>query len=53
MKAGIQAYEDFVPNAYLWFLLGVLYRLTTLAVSAQFAVTAPLGPVYEPRTRMR
>jgi len=50
---GIQAYEDFVLNAYLWLLLGVLYRLPTLAVSAQYAVTAQLAPVYDPRTRMR
>jgi hypothetical protein len=34
---GIQAYEDFVLNAYLWLLLGILFRLPTLAVSAQFA----------------
>jgi hypothetical protein len=50
---GMQAYEDFVLNAYLWLLLGVLYRLPTLAVSAQYAVTAQLAPVYDPRTRMR
>jgi hypothetical protein len=50
---GIQAYEDFVLNAYLWLLLGVLYRLPTLAVSAQYAVGATLAPVYDPRTRMR
>jgi hypothetical protein len=50
---GIQAYEDFVLNAYLWLLLGVLYRLPTLAVSAQFAATAPLATGYDPRIRMR
>ncbi len=50
---GIQAYEDFVLNAYLWLLLGVLYRLPTLAVSSQFAATAQLVPMYDPRTRMR
>jgi hypothetical protein len=50
---GIQAYEDFVLNAYLWLLLGVLYRLPTLAVSAQYAVTAQLAPMYDPHTRMR
>jgi hypothetical protein len=50
---GIQAYEDFVLNAYLWLLLGVLYRLPTLAVSAQFAATAPVATVYDPRIRMR
>ncbi|HEV2195683.1 MAG TPA: hypothetical protein VGR55_08875 [Candidatus Acidoferrum sp.] len=35
--AGIQPYEDFVLNAYLWLLLGILFRLPTLAASAQFA----------------
>jgi hypothetical protein len=33
--AGIQPYEDFLLNAYLWLLLGVLFRLPTIAVSAQ------------------
>src|SRR6202035_645415 len=32
---GLQAYQDFVLNAYLWLLLGVLFRLPTLAVPAQ------------------
>jgi hypothetical protein len=35
--AGIQAYEDFVLNAFLWLLLGVLFRLPTLAISSEFA----------------
>jgi len=39
---GIQAYEDFLLNAYLWLLLGLLFRLPTLAPSAQFAANAPL-----------
>jgi hypothetical protein len=38
---GIQPYEDFLLNAYLWLLLGLLFRLPTLALSAQFAITAP------------
>jgi hypothetical protein len=38
---GMAAYEDFLLNAYFWLLLGVLFRLPTLALSAQFAVTAP------------
>lgn len=50
---GIQAYEDFVLNAYLWLLLGILYRLPTLAVSAQFTASAQLAPMYNPQTRMR
>jgi hypothetical protein len=38
---GIQAYQDFILNAYLWLLLGVLFRLPKLALSAQFAAEAP------------
>ena len=38
---GIVAYEDFLMNAYLWLLLGVLFRLPSLALSAQFAADAP------------
>jgi hypothetical protein len=50
---GLQAYEDFVLNAYFWLLLGILFRLPSLAVSAQFALTAPLSPMYDPRIRIR
>jgi hypothetical protein len=39
--AGIQPYEDFLLNAYLWLLLGLLFRLPSLALSAQFAIDAP------------
>lgn len=39
--AGIASYQDFVMNAYLWLLLGILFRLPTLAVSAQFAAAQP------------
>lgn len=35
--AGIQAYEDFVMNAYLWLLLGVLFRLPHLKQAAEVA----------------
>jgi hypothetical protein len=34
-------YEDFLLNAYFWLLLGLLFRLPTIALSAQFANTAP------------
>ena len=34
---GLQAYQDFVLNAYLWLLLGLLFRLPKLALDAQFA----------------
>jgi hypothetical protein len=37
---GIMAYEDFLLNAYLWLLLGVLFRLPSIAPSAQFAAHA-------------
>ena len=33
--AGIQGYEDFVLNAYLWLLLGILFRLPDIKLSAQ------------------
>lgn len=41
---GMQPYEDFLLNAYFWLLLGVLFRLPTLALSAQFAANAPAQP---------
>ena len=34
---GMQAYQDFVLNAYVWLLLGILFRLPKLAASAQAA----------------
>jgi hypothetical protein len=46
--AGIQAYEDFVLNAYLWLLLGILFRLPSLAASAQFAVAQPNEQMQRP-----
>jgi hypothetical protein len=49
--AGIQAYEDFVLNAYLWLLLGILFRLPTLAVSSQYATAQQLPQTYSPRMR--
>jgi hypothetical protein len=45
---GMQAYEDFLFNAYFWLLLGVLFRLPTIALSAQFAANAPAA---QPRRR--
>jgi hypothetical protein len=38
---GIQAYEDFLLNAYFWLLLGLLFRLPTISLSSQFAANAP------------
>jgi hypothetical protein len=37
---GIQPYEDFIMNAYLWLLLGILFRLPSIALSAQSAAGA-------------
>jgi hypothetical protein len=37
---GMQPYEDFLLNAYLWLLLGLLFRLPTIALSPQFAANA-------------
>jgi hypothetical protein len=34
---GMQAYQDFVLNAYVWLLLGILFRLPKLAALAQSA----------------
>jgi hypothetical protein len=42
--AGIQPYQDFIMNAYLWLLLGVLFRLPKLALDAQFAATDAAKP---------
>jgi hypothetical protein len=36
---GIQGYQDFILNSYLWLLLGILFRLPTLALSSQFSTT--------------
>jgi len=30
-------YQDFLVNAYFWILIGILYRLPSLALSSQFA----------------
>jgi len=50
---GMQPYEDFVLNAFFWLLLGVLFRLPTLAVSAQFAASIPVPSVYAVPERIR
>ena len=48
---GMSMYEDFVPNAYLWLSLGVLFRLPSITPSVQFAL-APSRP-RKPDLRMR
>jgi hypothetical protein len=40
---GLQPYQDFILNAYLWLLLGVLFRLPKLALSPQFAAAPSSG----------
>jgi len=47
--AGLQPYQDYVLNAYLWLLLGILFRLPSIALSAQFAPAAQLSPAPVPR----
>jgi hypothetical protein len=37
MVGGIQPYEDFVLNAFLWLLLAMLSRLPHIKVSAEMA----------------
>ena len=54
---GLQPYQGFVLNAYLWLLLGILFRLPSLALSAQYATvsqipaTAQNSAAYAPRMR--
>ena len=38
---GMMAYEDFLLNAYLWLLLGILFRLPSIVLAVQFAANAP------------
>jgi hypothetical protein len=42
--SGLQAYQDFILNAYLWLLLGVLFRLPKLALSATASTAKPDRP---------
>ena len=37
MFVGTSAYQDFVLNAYLWLLLGILYRLQMFPKAIQIA----------------
>src|SRR5215472_8268882 len=56
--ASISFFQDFLVNAYFWLLLGILFRLRGLALSAQFAAvskaraqsSAMASPVPRPRT---
>jgi hypothetical protein len=33
---GLVAYQNFVQNAYVWLLIGILFRLPSIALSAEF-----------------
>jgi hypothetical protein len=35
--SSLSFYQDFLVNAYFWILIGILYRLPSLALSTQFA----------------
>jgi hypothetical protein len=48
---GMQPYEDFVLNAYLWLLLGILFRLPSISVSAEFAAPQQNVPMQRPWMR--
>jgi hypothetical protein len=54
---GMQPYQDFVLNAYLWLLLGILFRLPSLALSAQHSAASQIpgaaqhSAEYAPRMR--
>jgi hypothetical protein len=60
--AAMQAYQDFVLNCYLWLLVGILFRLPTLELSAQAepdlstrsAASISTGPLilHRPRNRV-
>jgi hypothetical protein len=46
-------YQDFLVNAYFWILVGILYRLPTLTLSAQCAVSPASAPRFAtPQTRV-
>jgi hypothetical protein len=47
---GLAAYQNFVTNAYLWLLVGILFRLPDLLVSAPVGVVVPSA---QRRTRFR
>jgi hypothetical protein len=39
--AWMTGYQDFIMNAYLWLLLGILFRIPKLALAAQPAGYVP------------
>lgn len=40
----MNAYQDFILNSYLWLLLGILFRLPNLAISAQSSTAIAAVP---------
>ena len=40
--SGLDAYQNFISNAYLWLLLGILFRLPDLLIIAQPPSVVPL-----------
>lgn len=49
MIGGMQAYEDFIMNAYLWLLLGILFRLPHIKASTEDAAAGQA--LAQPRRR--
>jgi len=49
LVGGIQSYEDFVMNAYLWLLLGILFQLPQIKLSTELEVAARAAA--QPRRR--
>jgi hypothetical protein len=48
---GIAPYQDFVLNAFLWLLIGILFRLPTMTLTPELAACSP--PENQARGRMR
>src|SRR5512137_294471 len=44
---GIAPYQDFVLNAFLWILIGILFRLPSMVLTAQLETS--FSPVNPPR----
>jgi hypothetical protein len=50
--ASLSFCQDFLVNAYFWILIGILFRLPHLALSAQFSAMADV-PVAKARVPNR
>jgi hypothetical protein len=46
--AGIQAYQNYVSNAYLWLLVGILFRLPDVLASSSAPAGVPSRPPRNP-----